>query len=113
MSSSSRRALLGLILFVALGAVLLKVAVMVRRPMHTTLVSPRVLLFDVPSQVDEGPAPSSLSLDLLRDDGPAFHDLLFAVYNAADDRSVESIVLHIDGLDWGWARVQEIGRAHV
>ena len=111
MSSSSRRALLALVLFIALGAVLLKVAVMVRRPMHTTLVSPRVLLFDVPSQVDEGPAPSSLSLDLLRDDRPAFHDLVFAVYNAADDRSVESIVLHIDGLDWGWARVHEMAAA--
>lgn len=115
MSSASRRALLALFLFVALGAVLLQVAVMVRRPMHTGLVggivAPRVLLFDVPVQVDEGPAPASLSFDLLREERPTFHDLLFAVYNAAEDESVEGLVLHIDGVDWGWARVHEMSAA--
>ena len=30
---------------------------------------------------------------------------------SSDLRSVEAIVLHIDGLDWGWARVQEMSAA--
>ena len=110
MLSSRRRALLLLVLLVALGAVVLNVAERVRRPLHST-IAPRVLLFDVPSQVDEGPAPPSMSLDLFRRERPTFHDLLFAVYNAAEDRSVEAIVLHIDGLDWGWARVYEMADA--
>ena len=110
MLSSRRRALLLLVLLIALGAVVLNVAERVRRPLHST-IAPRVLLFDVPSQVDEGPAPPSMSLDLFRRERPTFHDLLFAVYNAAEDRSVEAIVLHIDGLDWGWARVYEMADA--
>jgi len=111
MSSSARRALLLMVLFVVLGAVLLQVTVMLRRPMHTSITSPRVLLFDVPSEVDEGPAPAALAFDLLREDHPTFHDLLFAVYNAAEDRSVEGLVLHIGSIDWGWARVHEMSAA--
>ncbi|MCE9627660.1 MAG: S49 family peptidase, partial [Candidatus Eisenbacteria bacterium] len=110
MLSSRRRALLMLALFVALGAVLLNVAERVRRPLHTT-IAPRVLVFDVPYSVDEGPAPPSMSLDVFRKERPTFHDLLFAVYNAADDRSVDAIVLHLDGVDWGWARVSEMAAA--
>jgi protease-4 len=105
---SRRRALLVLLLCVGLGALLLNIAIRIRRPLHAT-IAPRVLVFDVPSQVDEGPPPAaSLSLDFLRRERPTFHDLLFAVYNAAEDRSVEAIVLHIDGVDWGWARVYEM-----
>ena len=110
MPLSRRRALLVLLLCVGLGALLLNIAIRLRRPLHST-IAPRVLVFDVPPQVDEGPAPPSLSLDFLRHDRPTFHDLLFAVYNAAEDRSVEAIVLHIDGLDWGWARVYEMTSA--
>ncbi|MCE9628232.1 MAG: signal peptide peptidase SppA, partial [Candidatus Eisenbacteria bacterium] len=97
-------------LFIALGAVLLNVAERVRRPLHTT-IAPRVLLFDVPYSVDEGPAPPSMSLDVFRKERPTFHDLLFAVYNAAEDRSVDAIVLHLEGVDWGWARVSEMAAA--
>ncbi len=110
MLSSRRRALLMLVLFIALGAVMLNVAERVRRPLHTT-IAPRVLLFDVPSQVDEGPSPPAMSLDLFRRERPTFHDLLFAIYNAADDRSVDSIVLHLEGVDWGWARIGELATA--
>lgn len=110
MLSSRRRALLLLVLFIALGAVLLNVAERLRRPLHTT-IAPRVLVFDVPSQIDEGPSPPSMSLDLFRRDRLTFHDLLFAVHNAADDRSVDAIVLHLDQVDWGWARVHEMASA--
>ena len=105
--STRARALLVLLLCIAVGAVMLAVAVRVRRPLHVTN-APRVLVFDVPSEVDEGPAPPSPSLDLLRRARPDFHELLFAVRNAAEDRSVSGLVLHVDGLDWGWARIYEL-----
>lgn len=104
---SRRRAFVVLLLCVGLGALLLNVAMRIRRPLHAT-IAPRVLVFDVPSQVDEGPPPATLSFDFLRRERPTFHDLLFAVYNAAEDRSVEAIVLHVDGVDWGWARIYEM-----
>jgi protease-4 len=31
--------------------------------------------------------------------------------NAAEDHSVAGVVLHVDGLDWGWARVHEMAAA--
>src|SRR5262249_46777967 len=79
-------------------------------PTHPT-AGPRLLVFDVPSEVDEGPPPPTLNLNLLRRERPAFHELLFAMRNAADDRSVTGVVLHIDQLDWGWARVYEMAAA--
>jgi protease-4 len=91
----------------AVGVLALTLAKHARRPLHAT-IAPRVLLFDVPAQVDEGPPPPTLSFDFLRRERPTFHELLFAIHNAADDRSVSALVLHVDGLDWGWARVYEM-----
>jgi len=105
-----RRAILVTLLCIAVGAVVLNVAIGVRRPMHAA-IGPRVLMFDVPSEVDEGPPPPALTFDLLRRERPTFHELLFAMRNAAEDRSVTSVVLHVDGLDWGWARVHEMAAA--
>jgi len=105
-----RRAILITLLCVAVGAIVLNVAIGVRRPMHAA-IGPRVLVFDVPSDVDEGPPAPALTLDLLRRERPTFHELLFAMRNAAEDRSVAGVVLHVDGLDWGWARVHEMAAA--
>ncbi len=107
---SRRRAVIVTLVCIAVGAVTLNLAIRARRPLHGTM-APRVLVFDVPSQVDEGPAPPSPSLDFLRRERPSFHELLFAVRNAAEDRSVAGLVLHVDGLDWGWARVYEMRAA--
>jgi protease-4 len=65
-------------------------------------------VFDVPANVDEGPPPPGSTLDLLRRERPHFHELMFAVRNAAEDRDISALVLHVDGLDWGWARVHEM-----
>src|SRR4029077_17309173 len=94
----------------AVGALMLNVAIAVHRPMHAA-IGPRVLVFDVPSEVDEGPPPPTLTLDLLRRERPTFQELLFAMRNAAEDRSVTGVVLHVDGLDWSWARVHEMASA--
>src|SRR6185436_11088058 len=105
-----RRAILITLLCIAVGALVLNLVLGVRRPMHVAIGS-RVLVFDVPTEVDEGPPPAALTFDLLRRERPSFHELLFAMRNAAEDRSVTGVVLHVDGLDWGWARVYEMSSA--
>jgi protease-4 len=105
-----RRAILITLLCIAVGALVLNLVIGVRRPMHVA-TGPRVLVFDVPTDVDEGPPPPALTFDLLRRERPSFHELLFAMRNAAEDRSVTGVVLHVDDLDWGWARVYEMAAA--
>jgi len=105
-----RRAILITLLAIAVGALALNLAIALRHPIHAT-TGPRVLVFDVPTEVDEGPPPPTLNLDLLRRERPTFHELLFAMRHAADDRSVTGVVLHVDALDWGWARVYEMASA--
>jgi len=105
-----RRAVLITLLCIAVGALVLNMAIGVRRPMHAS-IGPRVLVFDVPTEVDEGPPPPALTFDLLRRERPTFQELLFAMRTAARDRSVTGVVLHVDGLDWGWARVHEMAAA--
>ena len=107
---SRRRAIFVTLLCIAAGALLLNVAIALHRPMHAA-IGQRVLVFDVPSEVDEGPPPPTLTLDLLRRERPTFHELLFAMRNAAEDRSVTGVVLHVDGLAWGWARIHEMASA--
>jgi protease-4 len=102
-----RRAILATLACIGAGALVLNVAMQLKRPIHVAL-TPRVLVFDVPANVDEGPPPPSPSLDFLRRERPRFHDFMFGVRNAAEDRSVSGLVLHVDRLDWGWARVYEM-----
>ncbi len=101
------RAILLTFLALVVGVLMLSIATALRRPLHVT-TAPRVLVFDVPSQVNEGPAPPSASFEFLRRPRPLFNDLLLGVRNAAEDRSVAGLVLHVDGVDWGWARVHEM-----
>src|SRR5215472_2563152 len=68
---SRRRAILITLLCIAVGALALNLAIGVRRPMHVA-IGQRVLVFDVPGEVDEGPPPPTLTLDLLRREKPTF-----------------------------------------
>src|SRR5262245_59783524 len=105
--SSRRRAIALTLILITIGAVALQIALRIRHPMRVA-TGPRVLVFDVPSSVDEGPPPPGSTLDFLRRERPRFHELVFAVRNAAEDRDITGLVLHVDGLDWGWARVHEM-----
>lgn len=105
--SPRRRALLWTLLCIGFGIALFSVTLTIRRPLRVTAV-PQVLVFDVPSSVHEGPAPPTPSFDFLRRPRPDFHELVFGVRNAAEDRAVAGLVLHVDGIDWGWARVYEM-----
>jgi len=108
--SPRRRAILITLLAIAVGALALNLAIALRHPLRAT-TGPRVLVFEVPTQVDEGPPPPTLNFDLLRRERPAFHELLLAMHNAVEDRAVTGVVLHVGSLDWGWARVYEMAEA--
>lgn len=108
--SRRRRALLLTLLSIVAGIAMFSLALGIRRPLHVA-TAPRVLVFDVPSQVSEGPAPPSSSFDLLRRQRPDFYELLLGIRDAAEDRSVAGLVLHVNGIDWGWARVYEMRAA--
>lgn len=108
--SPRRRALLVTLACIAAGALVLNIAMRLRGPFHVS-IAPRVLVFDVPADVDEGPTPPSSSFGFLRRERPRFHDLVLSVRDAARDRSVAGLVLHVDGIDWGWARIHEMSGA--
>ena len=109
---SARRAVLFLIvLFGVLGAAVLFAALLMRRP-STSLPAATVLIFDVPSSLDESQPPAGINLlDLVRRERPTVWMLAHGIRTAAGDARVRALVLHIDPVDWGWAKVSEIRSA--
>jgi len=92
---------------VVVGTIALAAAYALRRPLRPG-GDGQVLVFDVPSQIEEGlPTYSAWSLGALRADRHTLTDLTLALRQAADDDDVHGLILHIDGLDWGWARIAE------
>jgi protease-4 len=109
--SARRVALFLVVLFGVLGGAVLLATLLVRRPAATT-PSATVLVFDVPSSLEEAQAPSGGSLvDLFRRDHPTVWTLAHGIREAAMDSRVKALVLHIDNVDWGWAKVSEIREA--
>ncbi len=105
--SSRRGALLLVLSIVVVGTIVLAAAYALRRPLRSG-GDGQVLVFDVPSQIEEGlPAYSAWSLGALRADRHTLTDLTLALRQAAEDDDVHGLILHIDGLDWGWARIAE------
>lgn len=109
--SARRIALFLVVLFGVLGAAVLITTLAMRRTISNT-PSATVLVFDVPSSLEEAQAPSEGSfVDLLRRDHPTVWTLASGIREAATDSRVEALVLHIDEVDWGWAKVSEIREA--
>lgn len=105
--SSRRGVLLLVVAIVAVGTMALIAAYSLRRPLRAA-GDGRVLVFDVPSAIEEDPPPySPWSLGALRADRHTLTDLTTALHEAADDDDIHGLILHIDGLDWGWARIAE------
>ncbi len=109
--SARRVALFLVVLFGVLGGAVLLAVLAVRRPASAT-PSATVLVFDVPSSLEEAQAPSGGSVvDLLRRDHPTVWTLAHGIREAATDSRVKALVLHIDEVDWGWAKLSEIREA--
>ena len=108
--TARRVALFLVVLFCVLGGAVLLATLAVRRPATTPAAT--VLVFDVPLSLEEAQPPSEGSLvDLLRHEHPTVWMLAHGIREAATDTRVRALVLHIDQVEWGWAKVSEIREA--
>jgi len=108
--TARRVALFLVVLFGVLGVAVLLAALAVRRPVTTPAET--VLVFDVPMSLEEAQPPSEGNLvDLLRREHPTVWMLSHGIREAASDTRVRALILHIDRMEWGWAKVSEIREA--
>ncbi len=71
--------------------------------------SSMVLDFDVPSNLEECEMPfGPFSFAGFRSDRLTVWDVVHGIRRAAIDDRVEALVLHVDGIDWGWAKIAEV-----
>jgi protease-4 len=109
--SRSRIALFIVVVVAVLGVMVLLATVALRTPVPRTPAS-TVLVFDVPEELDEAQAPAGGGLfGLVSRERQTVYELADGLRQAADDPKIKALVLHIDGLDWGWAKVAEIREA--
>jgi protease IV len=97
-----------IVLLAVLGAGVFSLVLLVRRPASTPHVA-TVLVFRVPTELEEAqPPPSGFSLTAFRAERPTLWDVVRTIDRAAEDDHIEAMVLHIGELDWGWAKVAEV-----
>ncbi len=103
-----RGVLVFLLLLATLGVALLFAAITLRRPAAGPPDS-TILVFDVPYQLEEAePASSGYSMDWLRPERPTLWHVVSALRHAAKDDHIDALVLHIDDVDWGWAKIADV-----
>lgn len=105
---ASRGQALGLVaLLVLLGAVTLFAVSRLRQPLRVA-PSHQMLVFDVPSEIDEAPpAYMPFSLEAFRREQPTLRDVCAGIHRAATDDAIRALVLHVGDVEWGWARLAE------
>ena len=97
-----------IVLLTLVGTGVLFVAFAMRQPAPST-TSDSVIVYDVPDEIEEAVPPNrSLPYGLLHRDRPTLFATVRAIDHAAHDSHVLGLVLHIDALDWGWAKVAEL-----
>jgi len=106
--ASRRGVLVFVLLLAALGTAVLFGAFSLRSP-PASVTSPSVLTLDVPATLEESEAPESpFPFGRLRRGRYTLCTLVDAIQRAASDDRVSGFVLHIDGVDWGWAKLSEV-----
>ena len=109
--SGRRVALFIVVVFAVLGVAVLLATLAIRTPAPTTLPS-TVLVFEVPAELDEAQPPAGGGLlDLLQRERPTVWTLASGIREAAKDSRIKALVLHVDAIDWGWAKVSEMREA--
>src|SRR5262245_37590167 len=105
---SSRRGVILLVL--ALATIGLMMVIFSGRMRHRArATTSTVLVWDVPTAIDEDQPPSGPFLPgFWRRPRLTLFDALETIRAAADDDQVKSLVLHIRGIDWGWAKIEEM-----
>lgn len=106
---SSRRGLPILIIVLAvLGAAVLSFVLLMRTPTSAPRAA-TVLILRVPATLEEAQPPSSgFSFDVFRSERPTLWDVVRTIDRAADDDHIEALVMHVGGVEWGWAKVAEV-----
>jgi len=109
---AARRGVILFVVFLALlGMVVLIAALAVRRP-SAAPARATALLFDVPTELEEGQPPvSGYPFNLSRLRRPTVWEVVRGLHHAAEDPRIEALVLHLGAVDWGWAKVAEVRRA--
>lgn len=105
--SARRAVLVFVVLFGVLGAAILVAVLAIRGPVQATPAA-TVLVFNVPGSLDEAQPPAGGLFELLERDRPTVWELSHGLRHAASDPHVVALVLHIEDVDWGWAKVAEI-----
>ncbi len=105
---SGRRGVLAFVVLLAvLGAGVLFVAIAVRGPLEAPV--PVVLTFDVPSELEESEPPlQPFSLSGFHSGRPTLYDVVHGLRHAAHDDHVRALVLHVEDVEWGWAKLAEV-----
>jgi protease IV len=109
----ARRGVLAFVLSVVVLVVVLGLAAFVHLRRESLPVgSPVVLIFDVPASLPEGdPPPGSFLFSPRRRDRLTTYDVVRTLRAATADEDVVGLVLHVESLDWGWARADEVREA--
>lgn len=109
--SRPRGVVLFLVLVAVLGGLVVFAALTMRRASGP--VANTVLIFDVPSRLDEADPPyRPYSFDALRwRSRPTLYDVVDGLHRAAADDHVRALVLHVSDLEWGWGRIAEVRTA--
>jgi protease IV len=98
-----------LIVIAVMGLALLGAAMLLRQPAAESTGSPSVLVFDVPYDLEEADVPSgAYSMAWLMPERPTLWSVVSALRAAARDDRIESLVLHVEEVDWGWAKIAEV-----
>jgi protease-4 len=109
---TSRARVLLVILVVLFAGMLLVAGAMRMRGTSSPVTARRVLTLDVPARLEEDePEVDFFSPGSWRRSRLTLFDLLETLHRAAGDPQVRALVLHIDSIDWGWAKVAEVRAA--
>ncbi len=105
--SARRGVLLFVLLLSVIGTAVLFAALRLRGPSGGASAG-TMIVFDLPMDLPEGEAPSRpLALGFHRS-RYVMHEVLEGLRRAASDDDVRGLVLHIEDLDWGWAKAYEV-----
>lgn len=106
---SSRRSVIVLVvLLIVLGAAVLSAAIALRSSAPAAL-SPSVLVWQVPYVLEESSPPADAwSVEAFRPERPTVWDVVRTIDRAGRDGSVSALVVHLDGIGWGWGKVAEV-----
>ncbi len=106
---SARRGVWLFLLFLGIIGLAVLVAAIVLRNPTSSVPSSSVLVFEVPAEIEESEPPlQSFPFGLSRRSRAIVYDLVDGIEAAADDSRISALVLHIDGIDWGWAKLDEV-----